>query len=300
VRGQRRGLSSARTHHRFNVLSVTLRAFSTLVDVPSIRAHPHRLPRSFSATALDLYERCPREFALRYLTDEVDDQLPGPPLVLGNAVHAALASLMRLNEAHRPIERAHALLRFHWAQGPRVAAFLHPEEETAWGQRGLAQLRRFCEGPYASGQPFAVEEWVRAQLPNNRRVCGRVDRADRRDGALELLDYKTGTRPGDFEAGEELASRIYALAGWRTFRMPVRSIRFLWLESEQEDVWEPDMSQLADLEDELAELTERVATDRVFTPLPGDRCHRCPFRDRCPAPAGEDVHDLPVPADLPF
>lgn len=245
-----------------------------------------------------MYERCPREFALDYLTDAEDPRLPTPQLVLGNTVHAALAGYMRAPTSERSEELAHTLLRHYWSCAPRAQAFIHDEEEAAWGRQALALLSRFVAGPDATATPFALEEWVRAQLPNGRRVCGRVDRVDRAAEGLVVIDYKTGRRPEDFVLKDEVAARLYALAAFRTFHQPVAAVRFRWLGAGIEDCWYPDSEDTAPLEDELAELTERLCSDRVMLPQSGPWCRRCPFRDRCPAQRETPVA-IAVPP-LPF
>ena len=51
-----------------------------------------RLPRKFSPSALRRYEECPKQFEFAYLLRPEVEEALSPHLVVGNAVHEALAS----------------------------------------------------------------------------------------------------------------------------------------------------------------------------------------------------------------
>jgi RecB family exonuclease len=256
-------------------------------------------PRAFSPQALGSYSRCPRQYALRYLVDAEREGSASPALVLGNAVHAAMATLYRLPPRERSEAAAHRALRAHWT-GPPRRVFLSPEEEAYWGRRGLDCLSTFCSRHDLGVRPIALEEWVRATLPGGRRVCGRVDRVDYTKDGLVVIDYKTGRRPQDFEPGDDLGARIYALAATRTFRRAVVRVKFLWLVEERADTWEVARDELGGIEDELEELVERLRTDRTLLPRPGDHCRHCDFRRLCPARDTARLDELEIADDLPF
>jgi hypothetical protein len=93
-----------------------------------------QLPRKFSPTALGMYEECPKQFEFAYLLRPQIEEALSPHLVLGNAVHAALAFFYRLPVEQQTERALHQALRHHWALIPhREQAFLDREEERSWG-----------------------------------------------------------------------------------------------------------------------------------------------------------------------
>ena len=52
-----------------------------------------QLPRKFSPSALGMYEECPKQFEFAYLLRPEVEEALSPHLVVGNAVHEALAFL---------------------------------------------------------------------------------------------------------------------------------------------------------------------------------------------------------------
>ena len=267
-----------------------------------------RLPKSFSPTALDTFQTCPKKFEFQYVLKEEVPEAPSPHLVLGNAVHSALAKLYRLPIEQRGEQAAHKLLRHAWGRiEDRGQAFNGDDEEREWGRKALKGLSAYCEAWDLSIRPLAVEDWVRAELPSGRVVCGKADRVDRArglDAGIEVVDYKTGRcRFDDDELCEQLSARLYALAASRTFRQPVVRVRFIYLlEGPFEVTWSPENEDLAAIEAELEELVEQVHATDYFEPRPNTRtyCRWCKFRTLCPAMDDESLAELEDTGGVPF
>lgn len=266
---------------------------------------PSRRPRSYSPTALGMFQDCPKQYEFAYILKPSVREAPSPHLVLGNALHQALAFVYRLPIEDRNEAAAHRALRHHWAQmQDRSEAFLD-EEEGAWGRRGLEALTDYCQRYDLGIRPLGIEEWIRARLPNGRLVVGKADRVDRArgvDAGVEIVDYKTGKcRIEDDEVHDLLAARLYALAPTRTYRQPVVRVRFLYVTEGVERSWSPQNEDLAAIEDELVELTDRVAETTVFVPQPEPtRCRWCKFAPLCPAKDESSLAELTAAEDVAF
>ena len=168
-----------------------------------------QLPRKFSPSALGMYEECPKQFEFAYLLRPEVEEALSPHLVVGNAVHEALAFLYRLPVEERSETALHQALRHHWARIPhRDQAFITESEEREWGLRTLRSLSDYASRYDLAIRPLLVEDWIEARLPNGRVVCGRTDRVDRsarrptgdRGHRLQdraLLDQRRGRRRPD-------------------------------------------------------------------------------------------------------
>ena len=98
-----------------------------------------QLPRKFSPSALGMYEECPKQFEFAYLLRPEVEEALSPHLVVGNAVHEALAFLYRLPVEERSESALHQALRHHWARIPdRDQAFLTEERGARVGTANAA------------------------------------------------------------------------------------------------------------------------------------------------------------------
>ena len=79
-----------------------------------------QLPRKFSPSALGMYEECPKQFEFAYLLRPEVEEALSPHLVVGNAVHEALAFLYRLPVEERSESALHQALR-HFGPASRTA-----------------------------------------------------------------------------------------------------------------------------------------------------------------------------------
>jgi putative RecB family exonuclease len=275
-------------------------------QAPQTKPKPARRPASFSPTAIDSFLGCPKQYEYSYIEKPKVAEAPSPHLVFGNACHQALAHLYRLPEEDRILENAQKALRHFWARiSDRHEAFLDEEDERAWGIRALESLADYCGRYELSIRPLAVEDWVRARLPNGRMVVGKADRVDRARGldrGIEVVDYKTGKcRIEDDEVRELLAARLYALAATRTFFQPVVRVRFIFITEGVERSWAPQNEDLAAIEDELVELTDRISDTDTFLAQPDPwRCRWCRYGSICPAKDETSVDELTDAGGAPF
>jgi RecB family exonuclease len=257
-----------------------------------------QLPRKFSPTALGMYEKCPKQFEFAYLLRPEIEEALSPHLVLGNAVHAALAFVYRLPVEQRTETALHQALRHHWALIPdRDQAFLDQDEERSWGLRALDSLSDYARRNDLRIRPLLVEDWIEARLPTGRTICGRVDRVDRargEDPGIEVIDYKTGRcRMDDADVSNLISARLYALAATRTFPEPVIKVRFVFVTEGVERTWKLENEDLAAIEDQLVELTEQVESDELFEARPERmRCRWCKFAALCPAMDKASLEEL--------
>ena len=164
------------------------------------------LRRPLSATALDAYLGCPLRFARQYLcrlktrqeVNEGDD-----PAAVGTCLHQALRALYApwLGKTVRrgDITLDQALACFEDALMSADLRHLLPADACLMLEAAAPQrLRAFLEHQPEETRIVALEQSIDAELSLAGRpfaFTGIVDRIDRREGLLYVLDYKTGTIP---------------------------------------------------------------------------------------------------------
>lgn len=273
------------------------------LDLPGM---PQRL---FACTPSRLasFTDCPRRYRMTY----VDRPQPGrgPPWAhnsVGAAVHLALRQWWDLPRARRTPAAAAALLDAVWLRDG-----FRDDEQCERVRRVARDWVTAYTGALDPGaEPPGLERTVAATTAR-LAVSGRVDRIDRRDGELVVVDYKTGRWiPDEEDARGSQALALYVLGARRTFRANCRRVELHHVPSGTTAAFEHTEQSLARhvgrAEDTAADILRAAmasaaggSDDEAYRPQPGSQCGWCDFRRHCPegqraAPAREPWAAVPA------
>ncbi len=173
-----------------------------------------RPPSWFSYSTLYVFERCPRQYALRYLCG-LSPAVRRPAMDFGTAAHAAFAKFtrerrVRMSRGEPAPDRAEL---GHYFETGRADAALGE----SWRGRSERMLDSFWKAESAGGaETLAEEAGFAFELPIDEEtqviIAGYIDRIDRRpSGGVEVIDYKTGPAGPAGSADSSLQLSIYAL-----------------------------------------------------------------------------------------
>jgi putative RecB family exonuclease len=248
-------------------------------------------PDWFSFSSFDSFERCPRQYALRYLC-RVPGEESRPAAEFGSAAHAAFETFTRerrerFGRGEAAPDRADLGLFFD-AAFERSSLAVAPEA-TVWRRRAEQMLDGFWAAESARAAETLCEESrfrLRVDLDADTRVVvgGFIDRIDRLpSGAVELVDYKTGSAwaPDDVESSLQLS--IYALGCRDALELgrPER-VTLDFVEHGLRYSAERTDEALDNVREGLA-LRAREIRGSDFMPTPGARaCGWCDFVAICP------------------
>ncbi|GFK94318.1 ATP-dependent helicase/deoxyribonuclease subunit B [Fundidesulfovibrio magnetotacticus] len=305
-------------------------------DVENTRACRQKLTthlryRGVSPTLLDSFLRCPLAFFFKYLTpleplDEVAEE--GDPPALGQLVHEVLQDFFRplLNRPLAPGEPDAARLQALFAEKLAQAPFFRqmPAHARLLLERtGARRLAAFAENSPAC-TPLELEKRIDAQLDLSGAPCrlsGVIDRLDRREHGLVILDYKTGgpKKPargfwddaevwdavdaGDVAAGLEMLPELsrklgsiqlplYLHALWKATGAEARDAAFVCLGQDGLEV--PLFGDKEDADARSLRIQEQtpalagfvlrmILETPVFTPQPSHACAWCAWSQACTA-----------------
>jgi putative RecB family exonuclease len=272
-----------------------------------------RVLASLSPSRASDFRTCPLLYRLRMI-DRLPEE-PSPDAVRGTVVHKVLEDLFDLPAADRTPERAEAMVQDAWEfvldAEPAVATMFVGDEAndagleiTAW----LASCRESLRSYFALEDPRRLEPaerelYVEALLDSRLLLRGFVDRIDiAPDGAIRVVDYKTGRSPGvGFEAKALFQMRFYALVIWRTRGVVPALLRLVYLGDGQMVSYEPDEQDLLATERLVEAIWHAIELAREtgeFQPSPGWACSWCSFQAHCPTFGNEPppMPDLTAPA----
>src|SRR3954453_16009209 len=272
-----------------------------------------RRPSLSPSRAAD-FKTCPLLYRFRTI-----DRLPerkSLAAVRGTLVHAVLERLYDLPPAGRTAEAAQELIEPAWAElrdEPGIAELFEtaqgdgaesdanaPESVDAWlASAGKAVEKYFALEDPTRIQPEGREELVEVTLPDGLLLRGFVDRLDvAPNGALRVVDYKTGTMPREaFEAKALFQMKFYALVLWRTRGVVAAQLKLLYLRDGDALTYAPDEAELIRFERTLQAIwaaIERAVATGDFRPNKTRLCDWCDHQALCPSFGGTPP---PFPAD---
>lgn len=250
------------------------------------------------------FKQCPLLFRFRTI-----DKLEGPPspaAARGTLVHAVLEHLFELPAAQRTPDAATALLEPRWRalveERPELATMVEDHDELteeSWlaGARTLVESWFELEDPTCL-EPAARELYVETEV-DGLTLRGYVDRLDiAPDGAMRVVDYKTGRSPGEaFEAKALFQMKFYALVLWRLHGEVPRLLQLVYLGNGEVVRYAPDERDLLAVERNVRAIWDavvRAARTGDWRPRVSRLCDWCDFREYCPEFGGTPP---PLPDD---
>jgi putative RecB family exonuclease len=136
-------------------------------------------------------------------------------------------------------------------------------------------------------------------LPDGLLLRGYVDRLDvARNGALRVVDYKTGSMPREaFESKALFQMKFYALVLWRTRGVVASQLKLIYLGDGEALTYAPEESELLRFERTLLAIwaaIERAVATGDFRPNRTRLCDWCDHQALCPSFGGTPP---PFPAE---
>ena len=282
-------------------MTATLGSGTTTEATGTAEATPEapRRPSLSPSRAAD-FKSCPLLYRFRTI-----DRLPerkSRAAVRGTLVHAVLERLYDLPPDERTVGAAQALVAPAWSElreEPGIEElFAAGDSEAAGGsvEAWLASAGRLVETYFSLEDPRRIrphgrEELVEVTLPDGLLLRGYVDRLDvARNGALRVVDYKTGSTPREaFEGKALFQMKFYALVLWRTRGVVASQLKLLYLGDGEALTYAPEEAELVRFERTLQAIwaaIERAVSTRDFRPNPSKLCGWCDHQAFCPSFGG--------------
>jgi len=207
-----------------------------------------------------------------------------PFLVLGNAVHRALADFFRIEEADaRTPERLKDLLRENWRKEDRTV-FGSRSEEQRWGTLALSMLDNYCGTGDLKVRPSYIEDTVEVAV-SDFLLSGRIDRVDEvAPGYFEVIDYKTGRSvPTQRDLDKDLQMTIYAAIAKHHYGFLPSRLTAEYLRGGLSISTTRTVDDIAQGIEYIREIILRIKGCGDFEARPGRLCKWCDFLEICEA-----------------
>ena len=256
------------------------------------------LPARESHSSLSTYAACPRRYAFRYV-ERLPGEVPRWWFTFGSAVHRAFEAFdkawIRARREGMPAPGYAVLAR---SFGEAVdAAGCEPEEAARYRARSGPVLLAYLERAVTSdAEPIGAELGFGLDVPvagdeTPVRFVGYIDRIDRRpDGAVEVIDHKTGKprSQDDVDRDRQLTAYAFACArgGLRDPAtgeiLPAAARLGLHFAETGLTVWTTRSAEELDAFGVGLVAEVGAIRRREFASRPGKACRWCEYRATCP------------------
>jgi DNA helicase-2/ATP-dependent DNA helicase PcrA len=254
------------------------------------------LPVKFSFTDLSTFQNCPLQYKYQcYL------KLPSAGSQhqsFGNTIHKTFEEFLKLYK-NNSSETQTDLFGKKLSESPlpdfKFLENLYSKnwlddwypsktEKEKYRKAGLGMLKTFYENiKEKKPKTKYIEQFFKLKL-GAYDVVGKIDRADKLDGGLEIIDYKTGKVPKTKKDIDQLY--VYQWAAEEFLREKVESLKY-WYLQEDKFVVEPiaDNKEIKRLKDEMLAVMEKIVHTTKYNLFKEEdlklqkKGHDCPFSD---------------------
>jgi RecB family exonuclease len=244
-----------------------------------------------SASSLEMWRRCPREYFNKYVLGLPESDSGSSP-DFGNLVHAMLERIHR-DGSCRDDAHVEEVLALHGIEGDGAMAGI------------VERHAQRCPSPAEHAKHELEIARFHRLPPPMFMATGRLDAVWQHDGLLEVRDYKTGSVVTERIADDPRARLQAWLAASIAERLGlVLRVRYEHLAAEIDDdpePFEPDADDLDAIDEELRTTAAAIQTAAADHAFPGvaeaEICGYCRYRSICPESAAPGVPTWPTPPD---
>lgn len=158
--------------------------------------------------------------------------------------------------------------------------FEHDAQREEYRQQGRESLKAFYASlAQAPPRPLFVEQAFTLKL-GDVVLKGRIDRIDRFDDGVEIIDYKTGTPKAELAKEDKEQLLLYQLAARDVLGLVPKKLTYHYLTDNSRASFLGTDDQLLDLQESIVARASDIRAS-VFDPTPGFHCRFCDFADIC-------------------
>lgn len=232
-----------------------------------------------SYTDLEAFADCPLKFyygkVLRLPTPST------PPQILGQTIHRTLewAAKSEMDGIKPDLDLLTGDFENRW----KKIRFADPDQKERMRQRGTELLAEYIKmDSEIESEPFELEKVFEVGL-ESAKLTGRIDRIDKIESGLLVIDYKTGKKD-EKKLRKDLQLPIYSLACKELYNEYPSETMYMFLGDGEPHKQPSDPESLDGVRSEIEERIKAI-NESSFTATPGSACRLCEFGRICPARA---------------
>jgi DNA helicase-2/ATP-dependent DNA helicase PcrA len=257
--------------------------FKPVKDDPIIKEKKPKL-HSFSYSQIETFQRCPLQYKYMYIL-----KVPSPPsgaLAFGETIHKALQSFYEQFRQDRSVNLNYLLKLYDelWIPVGYSSKKEH-KEKLAAGKDMLTNYYKTFH--HQDLNILGIERNFKIKLDEGIYLTGKIDRVDNKGNEnIEIIDYKTGSKPDERKLKKNLQFGLYALAAIDKGlygKDPVQiTLTFYYLQDMEKISMKKSFKEILTVKEDVLKTIETIKQSD-FLPKVGPWCDFCPFKMICDA-----------------
>ncbi len=240
--------------------------------------------KNLSYSQINTYELCPLKYKYQYVL-----KIPTGPHAaasFGSSVHNALQKFYQTFTTDKEIGLTHLLnlLEASWIP----VGYGSREEQKKQKEEARQMLENYFHSFHTPEiAVMDLEKLFKIKVGSDVFLTGKIDRVDvKGDGAIEIIDYKTGNMPDEKKLKKDMQLAIYAMAAndYGLYRKPIEKINlsFYYLAHREKVTVTRNEEDIHDVKLKVREIADKIRMGE-FPARTGPWCARCDFRMICEA-----------------
>ena len=242
------------------------------------------VPSRLSYSQIESYKTCPLRYKYQYVLKI--PTLPSAAASFGDSIHRALQKFyLFLKKVGRvTLDDLFTFYEMCWLP----LGYVSRTHEEKMKKEGKKMLQSFFMRYHTDNLSILdLEKRFTVKIDETTFISGKIDRVDaRKDGGLEIIDYKTGKKPTLPALKKNLQMSLYALAvsDKSFYAKPVDDITLTFHFLQDADVFSTKKKP-EDIEEAKAVVKNTISQIQkgLFAANVGPWCDFCPFRINCEA-----------------
>lgn len=245
---------------------------------------------------LAMFLECPRRYKFQYIDGLAEQfKVAKPHFTMGENVHITLREFFeKLKPEERTSEKLESILRKVWKKNR--LGFKDKEEERKYGLAAVEMLKNFYQREDIKKKPIELEKMQKLSIDKKIVLQGKIDRIDKEDDELQIIDYKTGNEREDEDT---LQLIIYSIIASKKLGKKVGQASYIYLKSGNKKTIEPSEKDLENGILEIKGIVDMINKEEEFEPNINKFCSWCEYLSICPckeeieANKGDFVEETP-------
>ena len=251
----------------------------------------------FSYSQLATYQRCPLQYKFQYVL-----KIPmkeKPVFSFGKTMHKSLFNFVSLathsNASQNNLfagEKKALKNKIDFKEFEKIYQknwiddwYESKKQKEEYMKTGKKIIKSFYEDFYGAGSApeiFTFNDIVALEMPFHFKIgphtiYGIIDRIDRENDGIHIIDYKTGKAKDKLYAADKQQLLIYQMA-LESLGYQAQKLTYYYLEENKKLSFLGSKKELDDLRVKIMEIIEKIQNGD-FNPRPGHDCQYCDYRE---------------------
>jgi len=253
------------------------------------------LPKKFPYSQISSFEKCPLQYKYAYIF-----KIPvfgKPSFSFGSTIHLTLQKFFERmvkggggqvtlfgkaekKEKEIKIPKLEELLELYEANWID-AWYPNNKIKKEYKDKGKKILKEYYQvikktkpEPVRLESPFVIKV-------GKYNVSGRVDRIDKINNGVEIIDYKTGQAKKTVDNVDRDQLLIYQLASEECFKLKPEKLTYYYIEASKPVSFLGSEKDKEEIKNKIIKTVDKIQ-ESEFSPTPGWVCKYCDYREICP------------------